>query len=140
MTQSDYFLSCLECGSLAWPQMAFDHDEYFEKHIRAAMISRRLFILAGFLALSSGRCGEITNAPFSIEQRGGISWLNKPSGERFFSLGVCVVNQGAPSNGLNPTNSGYAAFQHYQNADRWAEATLKRLKSWNITTISAWSD
>src|SRR5262245_15338730 len=35
-----------------------------------------------------------TNSPFKIEERGGISWLIKPDGQPFFSLGVCVVNQG----------------------------------------------
>jgi len=84
--------------------------------------------------------GAATNAPFSIRQHGGNSWLTRPGGERFFSFGVCVVNQGAGSQQLNPTNPGYAAFQHYANSDRWAEATLHRLKSWRFTTIGGWSD
>lgn len=78
--------------------------------------------------------------PFSVEEREGTSWLAKPNGKRFFSLGVCVVNEGATREHLNATNPGYAAFQHYENSNRWAEATLKRLKSWNFTTIGGWSD
>ncbi|MGA9450185.1 MAG: hypothetical protein WBW41_02445 [Verrucomicrobiia bacterium] len=101
---------------------------------------RTVFITTSLLALSLLRGGAETNAPFFIQQREGISWLTKPDGERFFSLGVCVVNQGASREQFNSTNPGYAAFQHYENSNRWAEATLKRLKSWRFTTVGGWSD
>ena len=66
--------------------------------------------------------------------------MTRPNGERFFSLGVCVVNQGASREKFSSTNPGYAAFQHYANSNRWAEATLQRLKSWKFTTVGGWSD
>ena len=86
---------------------------------------RTIFITTSLLALSLLRGGADTNAPFSIQQREGISWLTRPNGERFFSLGVCVVNQGASREQFSSTNPGYAAFQHYENSNRWAEATLQ---------------
>ena len=101
---------------------------------------RTFLITTSLLALSLMRGGAATNAPFSIQQHEGISWLTKPNGERFFSLGVCVVNQGASREQFSSTNPGYAAFQHYENSNRWAEATLKRLKSWKFTTAGGWSD
>ncbi|HXR47756.1 MAG TPA: hypothetical protein VN784_09980 [Candidatus Limnocylindrales bacterium] len=101
---------------------------------------RTIFITTSLLAFSL-LCAEAdTNAPFSIQQRDGISWLTRPDGERFFSLGVCCVNQGASREKFSLTNPGYAAFQHYENSNRWAEATLTRLKSWNFTTVGGWSD
>src|SRR5437016_6982707 len=99
-----------------------------------------VFIAAGIAASSLLPVQAATNAPFSIQQREGISWLIKPNGERFFSFGVCVVGIGASRGELNPTNPGYAAFQHYEDSNRWAEATLERLKSWNFGTIGGWSD
>ena len=39
-------------------------------------------------ALASGK-------PFSFEEHGKTTWLKKPTGERIFSLGVCVVGMGA---------------------------------------------
>ena len=95
-------------------------------------------IATSLLALTLLVSQVATNAPFSIQQRDGISWLTKPDGLRFFSLGVCVVNQGEGS--FCPTNPGYAALQHYDNSNRWAEATLARLISWGFTTIGGWSD
>ena len=102
---------------------------------------RTFFFTTSLLALSL-QCGgaAATNAPFSIQQRDGVSWLTKPNGERFFSLGVCCVNQGASREQFNSMNPGYAAFQHYANSNRWAEATLKRLESWRFTTVGGWSD
>src|SRR6516164_7952419 len=90
------------------------------------------------LSLLSGSAG--TNAPFSIRQRDGTSWLTRPDGTQFFSLGVCVVNQGVSREKFNPANPGYAAFQNYENSNRWAEATLGRLQSWKFTTVGGWSD
>jgi hypothetical protein len=77
---------------------------------------------------------------FSLQRRGETDWLVKPDGTRFFSLGVCVVNQGASREDFTPTNPGYAAFQHYKDSNHWAVATLARLKSWNVTTVGGWSD
>ena len=102
-------------------------------------MARSLFITASLVALSLLRVWANTNAPVAIQQRDGISWLTRPDGERFFSLGVCVVNQGV-SRSFNSTNPGYAAFQYYENSNAWAQATLQRLKSWNFTTVGGWSD
>jgi hypothetical protein len=101
---------------------------------------RKHLLTATVVALGLLRADAATNAPFSIQQREGNHWLMRPSGEKFFSFGVCVVTQGAAREEFNPTNPGYAAFRHYENSNRWAEATLQRLKAWNFTTIGGWSD
>jgi len=107
---------------------------------KTLQLVRRLSLTSGLAWLILVRVTSATDAPFSIQQEGGISWLIKPGGERLFSFGVCVVNQGASRETLSPTNPGYAAFQHYENSYHWAEATLKRLKAWKFTTIGGWSD
>ena len=107
---------------------------------KGQVLVRRLFITASLLALCLLPSVAATNDPFSIQQREGVFWLTKPSGERFFSLGVCVVNQGASREQYTATNPAYAAFQHYESSNLWAEAVLKRLKSWRFTTVGGWSD
>jgi hypothetical protein len=104
------------------------------------LIVRTQLITSGVLALSLLGEGATTNAPYSIQQGDGVSWLTKPDGGRFFSLGVCCVNQGASPEEFSPANPGYAAFQYYENSSRWAAATLMRLKSWKFTTVGGWSD
>jgi hypothetical protein len=37
-----------------------------------------------------------TMKPFSLRRQGGDEWLVNPMGQRFFSLGVCCVDQGIP--------------------------------------------
>jgi hypothetical protein len=81
-----------------------------------------------------------TNPGFSIEQQGEAAWLVRPNGERFFSLGVCCVNQGASRKDFDSANPAYAAWQHYDNSNLWAKATLTRLKAWRFTTVGGWSD
>src|SRR6266571_725279 len=81
-----------------------------------------------------------TTPGFSIQQQGETAWLVRPNGERFFSLGVCGVSQGASRNDFDPANPSYAAWQHYADSNLWAKATLKRLKGWGFTTVGGWSD
>ena len=102
---------------------------------------RTIVIITFLLALSllPGNAAD-TNAPFSIQQRDGTFWLTRPDGERFFSLGVCCVDQGFSRKRFDPLNPGYAAFQHYENSNLWAGATMKRLKSWGFSTVGGWSD
>jgi hypothetical protein len=94
---------------------------------------------------SSGTSPSSSNSspagkPFSFQRQDGIDWLVKPNGEQFFSLGVCVANLGTVREEFNPDNPGYSASRHYADSNHWAEATLKRLKSWGFTTIGGWSD
>ena len=77
---------------------------------------------------------------FSTQERAGIDWLVRPNGERFFSLGICVVTMGVSRDEFDPNNPGYAAWQHYSDSNQWAAATLKRLRSWSFTTVGGWSD
>ena len=97
------------------------------------------------LALAAGGAtfvagAENSNPGFSIQRQGETAWLVRPNGERFFSLGVCVVNQGASRSEFDPANPAYAAWQHYADSNAWARATLDRLKAWGFTTVGGWSD
>lgn len=96
-------------------------------------------------ARAQSRAGEdlsVTGAGrgFTVQMTNRHAWLVRPDGQRFFSFGICVVDQGASWTNFNPNNPGYAAFQHYKDSNEWAAATLKRLRSWNFTTIGGWSD
>ena len=76
---------------------------------------------------------------FTLRQTNSAWWLASPEGKAFFSVGVCLVTRGASREGFDRENPGYASWQHYANDPEWADATLRRLRSWNFTTIGAWS-
>jgi hypothetical protein len=104
---------------------------------RALLLSSAVAVLTQLAA----RADELASAPpFSIRQEGGCFWLVTPGGERFFSRGVCCVNQGVPREKHDPDNPGYAAWQHYNGPTAWAEAALGRMRAWGFTTVGGWSD
>jgi hypothetical protein len=84
--------------------------------------------------------GASSRPGFSIRQQGETAWLLRPNGQPFFSLGVACVNQGASREEFDHANPGYAAWQHYADANLWAKATLQRLQAWGFTTVGGWSD
>ena len=95
------------------------------KH-RLSFVFAVVILFTSGIGLSASAFAEVvsSNAPFSIQQQGNTAWLVRPNGERFFSLGVCVVSQGATPKEFNPANPGYAAWQHYADSNLWAKATL----------------
>ena len=108
-------------------------------HPGGIVVVALVIALAGSIFVTAGE-GISTNLGFSIQQRGETAWLVRPNGEPFFSLGVCCVSQGASRKDFDPANPAYAAWQHYADSNRWAQATLKRLKAWGFTTVGGWSD
>ena len=100
------------------------------KNPRSVVLAVLIWAL-GIAANTNGLAESVSsNAPFSIQQKDETAWLVRPGGERFFSLGVCCVNQGASRAEFDTANPAYAAWQHYADSNLWANATVKRLKTW----------
>jgi hypothetical protein len=77
---------------------------------------------------------------FHTEEINGVSWLITPKGQGFFSKGVNNINYGgdqSPALGYSPY--GRLTAQKYGSAEKWAEATAKRLQDWGFNTVGAWS-
>jgi hypothetical protein len=98
--------------------------------------------LSTLLSLPGGEAivSAETPRPFSIQQKGDAAWLVRPNGQQFFSFGVCCVNGGTSPTDFKRDNPSYAAWQHHENSNAWARATLKRLHGWGFTTVGGWSD
>ncbi len=77
---------------------------------------------------------------FSIRRDDTGWWLRSPEGKRFFSFGVCCVQQGTSRDAFDLKNPGYGGWQHYDDPVQWADASLRRLKSWGFTTLGGWGD
>jgi hypothetical protein len=92
------------------------------------------------LLLSRATVPASAAPPFRVQERNNSWWLIAPSGQPFFSRGVCCVNMGTPRGKYVPEKPGYAAWRQYPRPEAWADATLQRLKSWGFTTIGGWSD
>jgi hypothetical protein len=77
---------------------------------------------------------------FAVQEDQSGWWFVSPKGEKFFSLGVCMFNQGLESADYNHAKPNYVAMRHYDAPVEWADASLRRLKSWGFTTVGGWSD
>ena len=97
-----------------------------------------LVLFFAFVALSFD--SSAAQPPFSIRQTNSQSWLIAPDSQPFFSLAVSVLTQGEDRTSYDPENPSYAAWQHYDSPTAWADATLRRLKSWHFTSIGGWAD
>ncbi|MDP2898776.1 MAG: TIM barrel protein [bacterium] len=92
---------------------------------------------------SFGGWAKIRRAPsgfFFPQEISGRWWLIDPIGNVFLSKGINHVTfKGdiAPKLGYSPY--GRAAEGKYATAEKWVEATVKRLREWGFNTIGAWS-
>lgn len=91
----------------------------------------------GMLVSTASACADFTRAPSSRWQASaehGISWLVTPCGDRFFSLGVNVVDGGVQS-----ARPSYAWVRYYPDPLAFWTATRGRLLSWSFNTLGAYS-
>ncbi len=109
-----------------------------KRHLRDIRFFAFAFMMVVAVLGSAG--SPVNQKPFSIRQQNGITWLVKPSGEPFFSFGVCCVGMGISRKQYSKETPGYAAWQHYPDSRSWAKAASKRLESWGFTTVGGWSD
>ena len=84
--------------------------------------------------------GRKATSTFALRDDDGQWSLVAPDGRRFYSRGVCVLDEGTPRAEYSPERPAYAAWRHYQSSGAWADAALRRLKSWRFTTVGGWSD
>lgn len=77
---------------------------------------------------------------FRVEHSASGWALVSPEGERFFSRGICVVTPGASRDRYDADNPGYASWRQYPTSEAWADASLRRLRSWGFTTAAGWCD
>jgi hypothetical protein len=86
-------------------------------------------------------CPQLALAPharWQITAHDGVFWLLTPCGERFFSLGVNVLNTGYPQR-LFEGRLGYHWGTFYPDLEAWAQATYQRVVTWGFNTAGAWS-
>lgn len=77
---------------------------------------------------------------FHVEKMGDLWWIITPDGHGFLSKGVCHVSYTgdyAPTLGYSPY--GRVTEAKYGSAEKWAQATADRMRTWGLNTVGAWS-
>jgi hypothetical protein len=106
---------------------------------------RRGVLLGAFAALlSSGALAcDFDDAPtsrWSVASENGVEWLKTPCGDRFYSLGVNILDGGnGEHRKLGSAYTGYDWQKFAPTIADWAAATRRRLSEWGFNSAGGWS-
>ena len=81
---------------------------------------------------------QARNSRWSVARVDGAAWLMTPCGERFFSIGVNVLDGGDKKPDARERNS-YAWSSFHPSLDAWIAATRERLGAWGFNSAGSWS-
>src|SRR5580704_4035059 len=88
-------------------------------------------------------CADFAAAPstrWSLATENGVSWLVTPCGERFFSVGVNVLDGGNSEHAkVGKAYSGYSWEAFAPTLQDWAAETRRRLHSWGVNSAGGWA-
>jgi hypothetical protein len=108
-------------------------------------IGRPAILAAALAAAASAHaaCTDLAAAPnsrWSLAAANGVSWLVTPCGERFFSLGVNVLEGGDNERlAMGKRYAGYDWRNFAPSIGEWAAETRGRLLRWGFNSAGAWS-
>ncbi|MBM3570823.1 MAG: hypothetical protein FJX52_00465 [Alphaproteobacteria bacterium] len=108
---------------------------------RPSFLASCLFAFAASWSGAAYGCADFAKAPhgrWSIARDAGAAWLVTPCGDRFFSIGVNVLDGGDKSADAAQRNS-YTWSSFYPSLIAWTAATRHRLLGWGFNTAGAWS-
>jgi hypothetical protein len=75
---------------------------------------------------------------WSLVREDGVSWLKTPCGDRFFSLGVNVLDGGYPAR--EKDGKVYYSWPAFDpSLGTWIDETRTRLRSWGFNSVGGWS-
>ncbi|HLY54052.1 MAG TPA: hypothetical protein VKS60_00760 [Stellaceae bacterium] len=99
-------------------------------------------LAAGLLSASSASAScdlaAATSDRWTLERQGGIAWLATPCGDRFLSLGVNVLDGGAPQR-IADDKVWYSWTAFQPTLDDWAADMRTRLAAWGFNSAGGWS-
>lgn len=75
---------------------------------------------------------------WSVDREAGVWWLHRPDGERFFSIGVNVVDA-EPDRAPRRGTLQYRWSPAYPSPEAWVAATRGRLLAWGFNTLGGWA-
>ena len=104
------------------------------------------FLLAALLttgiAAPAFAC-DFENAPtsrWSLASENGVDWLKTPCGDRFYSLGVNILDGGNGEHAkLGDAYTGYDWQKFAPTLSDWADETRERLTGWGVNSAGGWS-
>jgi hypothetical protein len=109
------------------------------------LLLRRILFCAclAALPLSGARACDFVDAPssrWSLAADSGVWWLRTPCGERFYSLGVNILDGGnGEREKIGKAYSGYRWEAFAPTIGDWVAQTRRRLAEWGFNSAGGWS-
>src|SRR5437016_4973129 len=110
----------------------------------ALLLAFKRVVLCALLVAGSGaaaRACDFEQAPssgWSLAAEAGVAWLKTPCGDRFYSLGVNILDGGYPDRQYDgKTWYSWKAFA--PGLDQWVAQTRDRLREWGFNSAGGWS-
>lgn len=110
---------------------------------------RRLALAAGLVAgmaalrpEAAAACPDLAQSPssrWSLRYENGADYLATPCGDRFFSLGINVLDDEVPKQPLPDNRLRYDWRRFYASPEAWLKDTRQRVAAWGFNTAGAWS-
>jgi hypothetical protein len=77
---------------------------------------------------------------WSVASENGVEWLKTPCGDRFYSLGVNILDGGnGEHKKLGQAYTGYDWGKVSPTLDEWTAETRRRLEGWGFNSAGGWS-
>ena len=111
------------------------------ERVKPALLAAATAIVAVLPADNAWACADFAAAPSSrwaLTTEAGISWLVTPCGERFFSLGVNVLDGGYPER-EEAGKVWYSWKAFTPTLADWAAETRHRLFTWGFNSAGGWA-
>ncbi len=119
--------------------MALEARQPLTQASRCGLLASAVLVLLWVSVV--GACTQLALAPHSqwrVAARNGTLWLVTPCGERFFSIGINVMDGGLPMRTVEG-RIGYHWGMFYPDLDAWGQFTHTRALAWGFNTAGAWS-
>ena len=83
---------------------------------------------------------QVPTSRWSVARENGIEWLKTPCGDRFYSLGINILDGGIGEHKkLGDRYTGYDWQRFAPTLDQWALESRQRLTEWGFNSAGGWS-
>lgn len=106
--------------------------------MKLRVLRRAAVVAAAFVLCSSSAFVARAGTEWSTEREDQVSWLRQPGGERFFSIGVNVVDA-EPDRAPRRGRLQYRWAPAHASPEAWVVATRAQLLAWGFNTLGGWS-
>jgi len=107
---------------------------------RGRVFAAALFavFLLPFTSALSCTLDTAQSSRWSVVGEGGIAWLKTPCGERFYSLGVNILD-GGDRERVKDGKTYYSWRAFAPTIEAWTEEARRRVMSWGFNSAGGWS-